>query len=451
MQSITIPKAAKSSRRSNLIVLSLFLASLLCIATFSANGTEGQEQCVATTHTDASNSSDQAALDLRILANDFPALHALTDSMQACAPDNINIVAEHTREYRQLQIPALQQSPSAFDVVMTGNNAIVPLLNDGLLQPLDDLLDKFAPNLPATQKVRFNGQTMAVALLANAQHLFYRQDLLQKAGLKPPETIEELLSACTVLKEAGVEHPFAASFKAGWDLGLEFINFYIGNGGGFTSNDTNSGSTLIAIDTNVAKKALHNMKSLTSCMTPDFLSRGINEVQASWQGGNHAIATLWGSRATAILDDTTTLEQVRQSTVLGGGLKTNADTDDSTGVASTLWWVGFALPKTVSKEHAEAAMKLMFDKTMTHVIDNHSNKAVWLINGYQPDQNAVGVSNTVKDKATAYPSNATINLLHEAAGQELTDFLKGKESADVALQDLLASYRSKAAAAGFSE
>ena len=96
-------------------------------------------------------------------------------------------------------------------------------------------------------------------------------------------------------------------------------------------------------------------------------------------------------------------------------------------------------------------MHLLFEKAMHHVVEKHSNKAVWLIDGYQPDQNAIGVNATVNDKATAYPSNATINLLHEAAGQELTDFLKGDEDADAALQDLLASYKSKAVAAGFSK
>jgi len=447
MRNISMSKAIKSSHRTNPIFLS-FLIFALYSTTSNANGIEIQGRCAVVDTAHNSVSSDQTPLDLRILANDFPALHALTDSMQACAPENVNIIAQHTREYRQLQIPALQQTPAAFDMVMTGNNAIVPLLNEGLLQPLDDLLNQFAPNLSDTQKVRFNGQTMAVAFLANAQHLFYRQDLLEEAGLNPPETINDILSACTTLKKAGVEHPFAASFKAGWDLGLEFINFYIGNGGEFSTNNSDS---LIEIDTSVAKKALDNIKSLSECMTPDFLSRGINEVQASWQGGNHAIATLWGSRATAILDDDTTLETVRQSTRLGGGLKTNTKTGDSIGVASTLWWVGFALPKTVSPDNANAVMKLLFNKTMTHVVEKHNNKAVWLINGYQPDKNAVGVNATVNDKATAYPSNATINLLHEAAGQELTDFLKGNENADVALLDLLASYRSKAVAAGFSK
>jgi len=447
MQSTTTPKATKSSVHIRLIFLS-FLIIILSSTTFSANSTESQDRCAVGDTANTSISSDQKQLDLHILANNFPALHALTDSMQACAPNNVNIVAEHTREYRQLQIPALQQTPAAFDIVMTGNNAIVPLLNEGLLQPLDDLLKKYAPNLSDTQKVRFNGQTMAVAILANAQHLFYRQDLLEKAGLKPPETIYDILSACTALKKAGVEHPFAASFKAGWDLGLEFINFYIGNGGEFSSSGSDN---LIDIDTSVAKEALDNMKSLSTCMTPDFLSRGINEVQASWQGGNHAIATLWGSRATAILDDDTTLETVRQSTRLGGGIKTNTKTGNSAGVASTLWWVGFALPRTASADNANAAMKLLFNKTMAHVVEKHNNKAVWLIDGYKPDQNAVGVNTTVNDQATAYPSNATINLLHEAAGQELTDFLKGNEDADAALQDLLASYKSKAVAAGFSE
>ena len=42
-----------------------------------------------------------------------------------------------------------------------------------------------------------------------------------------------------------------------------------------------------------------------------------------------------------------------------------------------------------------------------------------------------------------------INLMHNALGAELVDFLKGQESAEQALADVEAAYRTSAVEAGF--
>ena len=413
---------------------------------FTATPGFASSDCQVATDESRVTAGSSAESTLNILANDFPALHAVTQSMQECSPPELTINAEHTKEYRQLQLPALQSDPAAFDVVMTGNNAIVPLLNEGLLQPLDEAIERIAPQLPDNLKIRFDGKTYAVALLANTQHLFVREDILQKAGLKIPESYVDILEVCSALQKAGFKHPYGAAYKAGWDLALEFINIYLAFGGSLGTDDK-----LISIDPVAASKALQLMKELTFCMTADFLSTDINEVQRSWQAGEHAMALLWGSRATAILDDRETSENIKSGTQLvNAPVVTDSLTDStSTGTAATLWWVGFAIPQNTSTSKTDVALRLMIEKAMPHLIENHSEKAVWMIPGYSPDTNAKGVKAVIDAGAPAYPSSASIGLFHAAAGEEIADFLKSTESVETTIKDINANYRTRAKAKGF--
>ena len=437
--------------RSAKWVLLIYLACLFAASPGFASGNPECEpvanESTAAASTTPSNSGDSI---LRVLANDFPALHAVTQSMQECSPPDLTIKAEHTKEYRQLQIPALQNSPAAFDVVMTGNNAIVPLLNEGLLQPLDDAIERIAPQLPDNLKIRFDGKTYAVALLANTQHLFVREDLLHKAGLKIPQSYEDILEVCNRLQQAGIKHPYGAAYKAGWDLALEFINIYLAFGGSLGTDHK-----LISIDPLAAGKSLQLMKKMTRCMTPDFLSTDINEVQRSWQAGDHAMAMLWGSRATAILDDKTTPAAIKSATrlitapVIAGSLTDDSNRTPTAATAATLWWVGFAIPRNTNSKKTDTAVRLLIEKTMPQLLKNHSEKAVWMIPGYRPDANASGVKAVIDAGAPAYPSSASIGLFHAAAGEEIADFLKSSESVETTIKDIEANYRTQAKAKGF--
>ena len=56
-----------------------------------------------------------------------------------------------------------------------------------LIRPLDDLVAKHGKHLKKNQLDRINGKIMAVAFMANAQHLVYREDVLKKIGMQPPD------------------------------------------------------------------------------------------------------------------------------------------------------------------------------------------------------------------------------------------------------------------------
>lgn len=171
---------------------------------------------------------------VRILSNDFEALHIVGDGAAACATDTVTVTDNATAEHKNIQGPALTANPAEYTVAMVANNSIVPLLNDGLIQPLDDLVAKYGASLQPNQLIKIDGKVMAVAFMGNGQHLFYRKDILEKAGLPVPTSYEEILADAQIIKDKGLlEYPLAAADKPGWDLAAEFVNMYLGTGGDF--------------------------------------------------------------------------------------------------------------------------------------------------------------------------------------------------------------------------
>jgi len=77
--------------------------------------------------------------------------------------------------------------------------------------------------------------------------------------------------------------------------------------------------------------------------------------------------------------------------------------------------------------------------------------AVWLIDGYQPTDASQGVFAAAKMGTTPYPMLPFMGLMHSALGNELADFLQGKESAEQALADVEAAYTAAAKEKGFLE
>ena len=68
---------------------------------------------------------------IRILANDFAALHAVVGTAEQCAGDGVTFSKNHTTEHRDLQVAALTANPAAYTSAIVANSSIVPLLNEG--------------------------------------------------------------------------------------------------------------------------------------------------------------------------------------------------------------------------------------------------------------------------------------------------------------------------------
>ena len=104
-------------------------------------------------------------------------------------------------------------------------------MNDGLARPLDSLVAKHGGDLAKSQLITVDGKIMAVAFMANAQHLFYRKDVLDAAGVGVPSTYEDVLAAAEAIKSKGLmDYPIAGT-QGRLNLGEEFVNMYLGHGG----------------------------------------------------------------------------------------------------------------------------------------------------------------------------------------------------------------------------
>ena len=98
---------------------------------------------------------------VRILANDFEALRIVVGEATKCASDTVKVTANQTTEHKNLQVPALKIDPAEYTVAVIANNSIVPLLNDGLIRPLDELVAKYGQDLAPNQLIKLDGKVMA--------------------------------------------------------------------------------------------------------------------------------------------------------------------------------------------------------------------------------------------------------------------------------------------------
>ena len=393
----------------------------------------------------ATSASAECGIDagnVSILGNDFPALQAVVEGARACATGGVSVSANLTADHRDLQVAALTANPSQYSVAVVANGSIVPLMNAGLIRPLDDLVEAHGAALQPTQLVRIEGQVMAVAFMANAQHLFYRSDVLEDAGVGSPETLSDLLEAAAAIREAGLmEYPVAMVSGAGWNLAQEFVNLYLGHGGSFFE----PGSAAPAINNEAGLATLEALKALTGFSNPDYLTFDSNSVQALWEAGEVALMLHWGSRGAGILSGDNSSSEIVESTVLAA-----APSVEGVGrPATTLWWDGFTIAANTSDADAEASFLAMLNGITPERVAANSELAVWLGEGYTPTPASAGVIASAQAGAAPYPMTPFMGLMHTALGDNLAGFLQGNASAEETLETIEAAYTTAARAQGF--
>lgn len=378
--------------------------------------------------------SELSTVPVTSLSNSFDAWKVVTDAMAACG----NLTAELDSEFNEKQVAAFSASPSQYTIGGVSSSTIVPLLNDGLIRPLNDLVEQYGQDLAPSQLIEIDGNIMAIAMMVNAQHLMYRSDILSELNLDVPTTYAEVLEAAQVIQDAGViDYPLGGTYAAGWNLGEEFINMYLGMGGGFFNDDNTA-----AVNNDQAVAALEMMKALTAFMDPEYLAADSTAVQQQFQQGKIAMANLWASRAGA-------MDNAEESQVVGLIEFAAAPAAmDGGAPATTLWWDGMTIATNITDEEAEAAFKLMMEGLKYDNLAANSDAANWLSS--QPIESRVGVGAVASAQggAPSYPAVNAMGLMHTALGNNIADFLTGAESAEATLADVEAEYTAAAKEAG---
>lgn len=407
------------------LILTSAVATLICSAAFAKDcGPSGQS--------------------IRILASDFPAIHAVAGTAEEnCAASASEFTRNHTTEARQIMNAALTPNPAEYTSVIVANSTLTQLMNDGLVRPLNDLVEKYGADLPKNLMITIDDNIMAVAFMANSQHLFSRKDILEKAGINSiPGTYSEMIAAAQAIRKAGImEYPIVMNMKTGWNVGESFNLVFLAHGGEFFK----PGTAEPTVNSAAGIAALNTLKALVEYAHPDHLTQASNETQAIWEAGEAALGIMWGSRGSVILDDEGSSEQVTSNTVLS-----SAPSVKPGGIpGATLWWDGFTISKNVSDAEAEATFAALASSLNSDMVAANNDDAIWLLEGFKPGAAAEGVSATAQGGAVPYPMLPQIGLLHNALGSELSEFLKGNESAEKALADVEAAYVTAAKEKGF--
>ena len=377
-----------------------------------------------------------------VVGNEFPAIQTVGAGAAACtgAEVSTNLTADH----QKINVPGMQGNPAEYTSAIVANSSIVALMNEDVIRPLDDLVAKHGGDLKSSQLIKVNGKIMAVAFMANAQHLMYRKDVLADLGISVPKTYEEMLAAAEKIRSSGkMSNPVGGAYKAGWNLAQEFNNMFLGYGG----SHFESGSANPSINSEAGVNALNMMKALSEYMNPDFLTHDSNVTNAEYRAGNIALLNMWGSRASS----QTTAEGVTDAVKNGHAIAGPMTVGGGSTAASTLWWDGWTVAKNISDAEAEATFIAMMNGISPSMMsdENIRTQAVWLIDGYKPTDAAIGVFEAAKMGTTPYPMLPYMGLMHTALGAELPDFMQGKETAEQALADVEAAYVAAAKEKGY--
>ena len=377
-----------------------------------------------------------------IVGNEFPAIQTVGKGAQACSGAEVstNLTADH----QKINVAGMSGNPAEYTSAIIANSSIVALMNNDVIRPLDNLVAKHGKDLKQNQLITIDGKVMAVAFMANAQHLVYREDVLKKIGVEPPKTYEDMLKAAEKIRSAGImQNPVGGAYKAGWNLAQEFNNMFLGYGG----SHFKSGSAQPNINSDAGVKALEMMKALSAYMNPDFLTHDSNATNAEFRAGNVAIMNMWGSRAATLVDADGVSDEVKNGMNIAGPMTVGGGSTP----ASTLWWDGWTVSKNISESEAESTFIAMMNAIDPAILKDEDirKQAVWLIDGYTPTDAARGVFAAAQANTIPYPMLPYMGLLHTALGAELSDFMQGKETASQALADVEAAYIAAAKEKGF--
>lgn len=380
---------------------------------------------------------------INIVGNEFPAIQTVAAGAAACASDTVEVKANLTADHQKINVAGMSATPPEYTSAIIANSSIVALINEDVIRPLDDLVAEYGQGLSPGQLITIDGKVMAVAFMANAQHLIYREDVLARIGMDVPTTYEQVLEAAEKIRAEGImEYPVGGAYMAGWNLAQEFVNMYIGHGGEFFA----PGSAEVTVNNVQGVAALETMKALSEYMNPDFLTHDSNATAAEWEAGNVALMNFWGSRTAVLQDAEGSTPEVYENTQVSGPLTVGGGSVPAT----TLWWDGFTVAKNASDEDAAATFRAMVNGISPAILNDETmGQAVWMIDGYEPAPVAAGVFATIQSGAKPYPMLPYQGLLHTALGDNIADFLQGKESAEQTLADVEAAYTAAAKEQGF--
>ncbi len=201
-------------------------------------------------------------------------------------------------QFQEKVVMAAATLDSYYDILNHDNQSFGLMLDTGFTAPLDDYIEAnpewwndlksdVPPNILMNGFQR--GKWMALMVDANAMMMFYRKDLLEKAGLSVPRTWDEVFEVAAKLHSPPSLYGVGGHFQRFWALDI-FESLLFSAGGELWNKDY-----VPQFTTEAAYWAMSVMKRLFPYSPPESISWGEGELLASFGAGSIGlIPVTWG-------------------------------------------------------------------------------------------------------------------------------------------------------------
>ncbi|GAA4971569.1 extracellular solute-binding protein [Yinghuangia aomiensis] len=298
------------------------------------------------------------------------------------------------------QVQTMVQNNQLPDILQTGGYA--DKVADDLLYPVDevmsdttraDFIDSFLP------AATVNGKQYGIPFTSSTRQLIYNKDLFAKAGIaEPPKTWDELKADAEKLKAAGVATPFGLPLGKEEAQG-EFMNWMLGNGGGYKTGDKYTVNSQANVDT-------------MAWINDNLVKTGLTEPNPGTKDRKEVYTDFYGGNVGMVNSNPTMLTQIKSKypNLNYGTAAIPGKTGPLTETLGVCDWV-MAFKKNGKKDQIKAFLDVAF---------NTENSLK-----FQQENSFAPVTKSVMAKMVADPANAPlkpyIDLLPKAKFYPLND------------------------------
>jgi multiple sugar transport system substrate-binding protein len=260
----------------------------------------------------------------------------------------------------------------------------------GWLRPLDDLipqseLDQFLPGDVAAS--RYQGKLYRLPWRTDVGMLFYRKDLLDQAGLQPPQTFSDLIQTSkTVQAKTASDWGYVWQGRQYEGVSAMFVEVLQGSGGFWVNPQNNQ----VGLD---RPEAMNALKFLISTIQQGVSPTGVStyqeeEARLLFQNGNAVYMRNW-PYAWALLNS-------EESPVRGKvGIQPMVHAEGQRSGACLGGW-GWGISSTT--QHPQEALKALQFLTSAYVQKNTT-----LVGGYLPTRKALYSDRDILQKYSFFP------------------------------------------------
>lgn len=392
------------------------------------------------------------AADITMIGWTFPIMDFYGDELAACdSVDNINMTIQLLQSadaQSEMRLAASSAGDSPYDIVHASNGFITELIAADWVMPLNDLIDKYRDeydlddmNIDAFADGQ--GNIYGIPVVVNTSHFYYNREILESAGVEPPETYDDVLEICATMDTDAldIDMAFGMVVSAGWAWRIEFVNM-LGGYDGATVLDSDSMPAFTG-ETGVAAMS-KLMELVDGCLGEDGILLSTDDIQAGVANGSIAMAHMWASRA-AMMDDEE-LSSVVGKIEFAPALHPSADYSGRGGIS---WFDALAIPKN-SPVDKDLLFRIIMEAADA---ESQLNAATYgLVPRASAEPNAPRYSaaalTTIAEGGPGI-SSAAVQVASVALDQTLPTIATGEATIQEALDAAAALYIENATAAGY--